>query len=156
MSEHEKFNLDRQISIENYIDPTGKKWEIQGKRGSSLVHARPNPDHSNAVIPKAFKGQWTKTSALQELIKHWLNGQWDKSDRANLEASMKGKPRVEAAPVVEARQTPEESLAALDPAIVAELGDIIKAEEPEVDDKPKAVAAAMASKKKAPKKKATK
>lgn len=142
---HEKFNIDRHISIENDIDPTGKKWEIKGTRGSALVCAQPNPGTATSAIPAEFAGQWTSPSTLKEKITHWLNVQWDKSDRAALESSMKGKAPAPA--VVEPKQTPEESLATLDPEILAELGDIIAVE---------AVEKPVAPKKKATRKKATK
>ncbi len=148
--QHEQFNLDRQISIENMIDPTGKKWEIKGKRGAGLVHARPNPDRADAQIPKEFKGQWTSSTTLRNLIITWLNKMWTQSERAALEASMKGKARVvEKEPVVEPKQTPEESLDALSPEIKAELGGLLRVAEPEVEEKeePKPVVKKKATKK---------
>lgn len=126
---HEQFNIDRHISMEHSIDPTGKKWEIKGERGSALVRAQPNPGSVVSIIPKEFAGQWTSAAVLKANITRWLNTQWDKSDEVKRLAALRGKP-VEAAPVVEEvvekKQTPEESLATLSPEIRAELGDIIE------------------------------
>jgi hypothetical protein len=130
---NEAFNIDRVTSMQHNIDPTGKKWELKGERGSSLVHARPNPDRADAIIPKEFQGKWTSPGVLQEKITVWLNKQWDKSDEAIRVAALKAgrtKLVVEDSPA-EAKQTPEESLAALDPAIAEELGDLIQVETPQ-------------------------
>lgn len=142
----EAFNLERKTALDNYMDPTGKRWVIHGNRGSALVHARPDPDRADAVIPKEFAGKWTSPTVLKEKLEIWLNKQWDKSDeiarRNALRAGRKAMPLEEE--VEEPKQTPEESLAALDPEIAAELGDVLAVEEPEKE----------APKKAAPKKKA--
>jgi hypothetical protein len=150
MSEvHEQFNLNRKLSVENKVDPTGKKWTIHGERGSALVHARPEPDRVDAQIPKEFAGKWTSVAVLTEKIDTWLGRQWDHADRVTLQNARKNAPlKQEELLPAEEKQTPEESLAALDPEIKAELG-IEEEKEPEVV-KPKA------SKKKASKKKAGK
>lgn len=122
-NQHEAFSVDRHVSIENYVDPHGRKWEIHGERGSALLHARPNPDRVDAVIPAEFSGKWTKKEDLMSRIKLYLNKEWDKVEAKNKPLSH-----------IEARSkiTPEESLAALDPEIVAELGDVLQ----EVTDAP--------------------
>jgi hypothetical protein len=152
MSEvHEQFNLNRKLSVENKVDPTGKKWTIHGERGSALVHARPEPDRSDAQIPKEFSGKWTSVAVLTEKIDTWLHRQWDHADRVALQNARKNAPlKQEELLPAEEKQTPEESLAALDPEIAAELGDVIAVEEEPEVVKPKA------SKKKASKKKAGK
>lgn len=132
----EAFNLDRKISMENMIDPTGKKWEIKGERGTALVQARPNPDRADAQIPDEFHGKWTSPTVLKERITVWLNKQWDKSDEAaRLNALRAGRTSQSdldligpGAHTAEPKQTPEESLASLDPEIAAELGDLIAVE----------------------------
>lgn len=114
MSQHEKFDLDRQISLENSIDPTGKKWEIHGQRGSALVHVRPNPDREGAVIPKPLEGKWTSPSVLKEKIDVWLKTQWNASDKSVLKAD--GRKRAKSA---------KESLEALSKEVKEELGDVL-------------------------------
>jgi len=130
---NEVFNLERSTAMKEMIDPTGKKWRLHGQRGSSLVHARPDPDRSDAQIPKAFSGQWTSPQVLTEKITVWLGQQWDVSDEqkriASLKAGRTELPELPEVPVV-AKQTPEESLAALDPEIATELGDILAVEKP--------------------------
>jgi len=134
---NEAFNLERKTAMKEMIDPTGKKWELHGQRGSSLVHARPNPDRSDAQIPKEFSGQWTSPTVLVERITAWLNRQWDASDeQARINALRAGRTMEAPMPTAEElapepKQTPEESLAALDPEIAAELGDLLAVEEPE-------------------------
>jgi hypothetical protein len=133
--------LERQTALENSMDPTGKQWVIHGKKGSALVHARPNPDRTDAVIPKEFEGQWTSPTVLREKLTIWLNRQWDKSDEIARKNALKAgrKTIVEVTEVEEPKQTPEESLAALDPEIAEELGDVIavaKEETVQVDPKP--------------------
>jgi len=124
---NEAYNLERQTALENSIDPTGKKWEIKGERGSSLVHARPNPDRSDAQIPKAFGGRWTSRSVLLEKIDVWLGQQWDASERA----AQKLARRAHAESVEEiteeavVKQTAQESIESLSEEIKAELGDVI-------------------------------
>ena len=113
-SQHEKFNLNRQISLENSIDPAGKKWEIHGKKGSSLVHARPNPDRADAVIPDLFAGEWTSPTTLKARIDTWLNRQWNESDKKVLKAE--GKKRAKSA---------KDSLKDLPDEIKKELGDVL-------------------------------
>ncbi len=76
------FNLDREQNLKERIDPTGRKWEVHTKRGSSLYHARPNPDRDDAVIPSLFYGEWTKAELLLEKIDLYLTRAWDKSDAA--------------------------------------------------------------------------
>lgn len=129
-----QFNLERKIAIENMVDPTGKQWVIKGERGTALVQARPDPDRADAQIPDAFHGKWTSPTVLKEKVVVWLNKQWDKSDEAvRLNALRAGRTAMAEKIEVpeEVKQTPEESLAALDPEIAAELGDIIAVEEPE-------------------------
>lgn len=85
MSE-ETFNLDRQTNVEKRIDALGKKWEVHSNRGSSLCFARPNPDRSDAVIPKIMKGLWTKPSMLTEQIDQHVKTSWDEAEAAQLRA----------------------------------------------------------------------
>lgn len=129
MQAHEQFDLDRHISIENSVDPLGRKWEIKGERGSSLVHARPNPDREDAIIPKDFAGQWTSPTKLSEKITLWLNEQWDDSDKKAVKAVRKEHAD---------KQTQEESLSGLPEEVKKELGDIIAVveETPKVEKKP--------------------
>lgn len=144
---HEQFNLDRKISVENMVDPTGKKWEIHGKRGSALVHARPNPDRKDAQIPKEFAGDWTSPQRLKDLVKMWLNRMWDKAEAEQIKRARRSymdESLLEfEKPEEVVKQTPEESLASLDPEIAAELGDVIEIkEETDGEDKEEPVAEA--------------
>lgn len=115
------------------VDPTGKKWEIHGRRGSALVHARPNPDRADAQIPKEFSGEWTSPQRLKDLVKIWLNRMWDKAEAEQIKRARRS--YMDDAlldydkPEPEPKQTPEESLAALDPEIAAELGEVIAIKE---------------------------
>jgi hypothetical protein len=132
MSEAMKFDLDRETNMKHRIDPTGKKWEIHGKRGSSLVHARPNPDRADAQIPKEFEGEWTSPTVLKEKIDTWLTKVWNKSDelvRVNAMRAGRGEVLIDELPP-HVQKTAEESLAELDPAIREALGDTIATGEP--------------------------
>lgn len=131
MSE-EAFNLDRKVNVAENIDPTGKKWEIKkvNKTGALYV-AVPNPYHADFVCPKSFQGAWTQPSVLQEKISIWLNLQWDKAEKAQQRAGIVATQAKLAAKEAETKQTPEESMAALDPEIKAELEDVINAKSPE-------------------------
>lgn len=117
----EVYNLERQTALENRIDPTGKKWVIKGNRESALVHARPDPDRTDAQIPKYFEGQWTSPTVLREKIDHWLTMQWNKSDIQANKARLRAHKLL--SDVEEARKiTPAESLDALSDEIKQELG----------------------------------
>ena len=83
------FNLDREVSIERNIDANGRKWVIHMNRQNGLCYVRPEPDRSDAVIPKEMKGLWTKPSLLQPRIKDYLVKTWDKADAANAAAERK-------------------------------------------------------------------
>ena len=138
---HEEFSLDRNVSIEKDIDPTGKKWVVHAGRGSALSYAQPDPGSTVSVIPKEFAGKWTSPSVLRGLVRQWVTKQWDKADEvARINALKQGRgslpDHVVEEPVV-VKQTPEESLAALDPEIADTLGDIIRVDEPVVEEKPK-------------------
>jgi len=104
------FNLDRDTNLKARIDPTGRKWEIHGKRGSSLYRARPNPDRDDAVIPKLFAGDWTKPELLLEKIDLYLVRAWDDSDRKAEEARRTKEAAVEQAAL---RAEEEKAAAAL-------------------------------------------
>jgi len=130
MAQHEQFNLDRHISEQHGVDPMGRKWEIHANRESSLVHARPNPDHPNASIPKEFDGKWTSTALLKEKIDVWIKQQWDKVDAANKPLSGKKVERI----------TPEMSLAALPDEIKDFLGNTIGVEDGNEEKEPAAEA----------------
>jgi hypothetical protein len=127
---HEQFNLDRKISIENHIDPTGRKWEIKGERGSALVHVRPNPDREDAIIPREFGGKWTSPSVLNEKVVQWLENQWNKSDAEAIRRAQQAN-RTPLPQKVEEVKTPEQSLEDLPDEIKEALGDIIAVKEPE-------------------------
>lgn len=132
---NEVYNLERATALKELIDPTGRKWEIKGQRGSSLVHARPNPDREDAQIPNAFSGQWTSPSVLKEKIDVWLGRAWDKSELAALKLDRKAHAASVVTEEAVVKQTAEESLKALPEKIKAELGDIIATEIP-LEDRP--------------------
>jgi len=104
----EPFNLDRDTNLKARIDPTGRKWEVHGKRGSSLYHARPSPDREDAVIPQLFAGDWTKVDLLLEKIDLYLVRAWDDSDRKAEEAR-----RTKEAAIEQAALREEENKAAV-------------------------------------------
>jgi len=85
----EKYDLDRETNIQNQIDAEGKKWEIKQQRGRALYFARPNPDRSDAVIPKNMGGLWTKIELLSAEINKYIKESWDKADLANVKAERK-------------------------------------------------------------------
>lgn len=84
-----EFNLDREVSIEQNVDATGKKWVIHANRQNGLCYVRPEPDRSDAVIPQELQGLWTKPSLLDPKIKDYLNKSWDKAEAANAKAERK-------------------------------------------------------------------
>jgi hypothetical protein len=77
----EVYNLDRETNIKNNVDALGKKWEVHQERGRALYHARPNPDRSDAVIPKNMQGSWTKVELLQAEILKYLHQTWNKAEQ---------------------------------------------------------------------------
>lgn len=148
MSEQaEVYNLDRQVSLENMIDPTGKKWEIHGSKGTALVHARPNPDRSDAQIPKQFSGQWTSPSVLKGRIVSWLKVQWNMSEEAARKAAFRA-----GRTTLPPKKTPEESLAELPDEIKEDLGDLLAIAEENQDAVETAVSSAPKEEKPAKKK----
>lgn len=78
--EHEDFSLNRDESIQNNIDATGKKWSIVPVRGLALYKVEPMDPRIN--VPKAIGGQWTKQEWLQEKVNRFLNESWDKAEEA--------------------------------------------------------------------------
>lgn len=84
-----EFNLDREVSIQQNVDATGKKWVIHANRQNGLCYVRPEPDRSDAVIPEELQGLWTKPSLLEPKIKDYLARTWDKADAANAAAERK-------------------------------------------------------------------
>ena len=120
---NEVYNLERATALKELIDPTGRKWEIKGQRGSSLVHARPNPDREDAQIPDAFAGQWTSPTVLKEKIDVWLGRAWDKSELAAQKLDRKA--HAASVETTEIKQLAAESLEALPEEIKEALGDII-------------------------------
>jgi hypothetical protein len=84
-----EFNLDREIAIERNVDATGKKWVIHMNRQNGLCYVRPEPDRTDAVIPKDLQGVWTKPALLQPKLNVYLNRTWDQADAANAAAEKK-------------------------------------------------------------------
>lgn len=126
----EVFNLDRKVNMQENIDPQGKKWEIKKvNKSGALFTAVPNPYRADFICPPSFSGSWTQPSVLQEKITIWLNGQWDKAEKAQQRAGIVATQEKLAAKVAETKQTPEESMAGLDPEIAAALEDVINVNE---------------------------
>ncbi len=135
MSE-QAFNLDRKVNMEENIDPTGKKWEIKKvNKSGALFLAVPNPYRADFVCPTPFAGSWTQPSVLQEKITAWLNQQWDKSEEAQKRVGIVATQAKLEAAQAESKQTPEESMAALDPVIAKALEDVLNAKTKEEDEK---------------------
>lgn len=76
----EKFNLDREISIDKNVDALGKKWNIVHIRGTALYKVIPDPAPHNYMVPKNMQGLWTKPSLLDDEIKKYLKESWDLAD----------------------------------------------------------------------------
>ena len=81
------FDLNRENNIDANVDALGKKWIIHFNKQNGLCHARPEPDRSDAVIPKDLKGQWTKPSLLAPRIKKYVTDTWDTADKAMADAA---------------------------------------------------------------------
>jgi hypothetical protein len=99
-----EFNLDREVSIEKNVDALGKKWVIHINRQNGLCYARPEPDRSDAVIPKQMKGLWTKPALLETRIKAYLKATWDKAEVAQAEAAKKAQVAKEAKKKVDVKR----------------------------------------------------
>jgi len=126
--------MNRESAMPQSMDPQGRKWIVKGERGSALVHARPDPDRSDAQIPKEFEGKWTSPTVLKEKIEIWLGRQWAHAEKLQRRAQLAAaqKQGIPEAPQEEAVQkTAEESLAELPDEIREALGDIIALEESE-------------------------
>lgn len=78
----DKFNLDRQMNVDNNIDALGKKWEIVHIKGSALYEGRCNPYDERVATPKEFEGRWTKPTLLDKQIKVYVNRTWDMAEEA--------------------------------------------------------------------------
>jgi hypothetical protein len=85
----EMYNLDRENNIQASVDALGKKWEIHYNKQTGLCYARPNPDRSDAQIPKDLEGLWTKPSLLAPRIKKYVTDTWDHADRIKQENERK-------------------------------------------------------------------
>lgn len=132
MSQKPEFSLDRNYSIENNIDPQGRTWLIHSsKQYPGLVWGRPNPDRSDAQIPKQFEGKWTSKDRLQRQINVYLIAAWDQAEAAQAR-TQRAKQAAKENPVVEevvVKKTAEESLAELPDEVKDLLGDTIAVEE---------------------------
>ena len=85
----ETYDLDRETKIEASVDALGKKWVIKFNKQNGLCHTRPEPDRSDAVIPESMKGQFTKATIIQELIKTYVTRTWDIAAKAKEAAERK-------------------------------------------------------------------
>lgn len=97
------FSLDRELSIENDVDATGKKWVIHMNRQNGLCYVRPEPDRSDAVIPDELQGLWTKPSLLVPKLKDYLNASWNHAEAAKQKADRKAQAAKEAAKKAKAK-----------------------------------------------------
>jgi hypothetical protein len=84
-----EFNLDREVSIQNKVDATGKKWNIHVNKQNGMCYVRPEPDRVDAVIPKPMQGLWTKPSLLEPVLVKYLNESWDQAEVAIQKAERK-------------------------------------------------------------------
>jgi len=85
----ETFDLDRETKIQASVDALGKKWEIKQERGRALYFTRPNPDRSDAVIPKNMQGLWTKIEMLKKEINKYVLETYKTADLADQKAERK-------------------------------------------------------------------
>ena len=85
----EFYDLNRAQHEAEKVDALGKKWVIHFNRQNGLCHARPEPDRSDAVIPKHMGGLWTKASLLEEQIKTHVRKSWDIAEQKRAEAERK-------------------------------------------------------------------
>lgn len=84
-----EFNLDREVSIKENVDASGRQWKIHINRSNGLCYVRPEPDRADAVIPKEMQGLWTKPSLLKPQLDKYLADSWDKAEAANAKAERK-------------------------------------------------------------------
>ena len=77
----QQFSLDRENNIAANVDALGKKWKVYRNRGNGLCFTRPEPDRSDAVIPKAMGGLWTKKVLLEEQINKHVVDTWQLADK---------------------------------------------------------------------------
>lgn len=85
----EFYDLNRAQHEEANVDALGKKWVIHFNRQNGLCYARPEPDRSDAIIPKEMKGLWTKAGLLETKIKAYVKESWDHAEQKRLEADRK-------------------------------------------------------------------
>lgn len=103
------YDLDRETNISAGVDALGKKWEIKQERGRALYFTRPNPDRSDAVIPKNMSGLWTKVELLKAEINKHVLASYEQADKADQKAERK---RVAAREAAAAKKAPKEKQAA--------------------------------------------
>ena len=85
----EMYDLNREQHVGANVDALGRKWVIHMNRQNGLCYARPEPDRSDAQIPKNMKGLWTKVGLLEKEIKKYVNDTWDTAEQAKLQAERK-------------------------------------------------------------------
>jgi hypothetical protein len=105
------FSVEREVSIEKNVDPTGRKWNVVHLKGSALYEARPEPYRSDIVTPDEFEGRWTKPEMLLKQIRLYLNRAWDASDKAAEKAARQQQAAIEAAAMAKAEAKAEAALA---------------------------------------------
>ena len=116
----EKFDLNREMNLENAIDAFGKKWHVMHIRGTALYEARPEPEVNGWKMPTQMEGRWTKPNLLKEKIDQYVLETWDMADKKSIKAERKE--HVEKVN----KKTASESLAELASEIKEALGDEIK------------------------------
>ena len=92
----ETYDLNRAQHEEANVDALGKKWIIHVNRQNGLCYARPEPDRSDAQIPKIIQGLWTKPALLETKIKKYVQETWDVAEQAKVKADRKAQAAKEA------------------------------------------------------------
>ena len=77
----QQFSLDRENNINANVDALGKRWKIYRNKGNGLCFTRPEPDRSDAIIPKDMGGLWTRKDLLQEKVNNYVVETWDVADK---------------------------------------------------------------------------
>lgn len=105
--------IDRKTNIENNTDAAGKQWKLYTDRQTGLAFTRPEPDRSDAVIPKILEGRFTQTVLLQTALTRYLELNWDEAELLQTKSTRKSEALKENKPADlddAAMQTPEEKI----------------------------------------------
>ena len=103
----QQFSLDRENNIAANVDALGKKWKVFRNRGNGLCFTRPEPDRSDAIIPKDMSGLWTKKALLEERINKHVVDTWQLADKVLADNERKAQAAAENAKAAKAAAKPK-------------------------------------------------